>query len=111
MFNIIAYLGHGAGYLTLLNEHMITNLNQRMESSEAQTPEDIAALIANLIYLKKGSKALTDVPFNIGSNSISQKVVEAVRTNPTGWGGIYSTLLEKTPVIDNIYSPEYHDEL
>ena len=102
------YLGHGAGYITLLNEHMIATLNQRMASSEAQTSEDIAAVITNLIYLKFGSKTLTHVPFNIGSNSLSQKVIEEVRKQPTGWGGIYSAILDKTPVIDDVLK---HEEL
>jgi hypothetical protein len=87
---------------------MIKNLNQRMASSEAQTPEDIAAVIANLIYLKFGAKSLTDVPFNIGSNSLSQKVIEEVRKNPTGWNGIYTAILEKTPIIDDVL---HHEEL
>jgi hypothetical protein len=87
---------------------MINNLNQRMVSSEAQAPEDIAAVIANLIYLKFGSKNVTEVPFNMGSNSASQKVLQEVRKNPTGWGGIYSAILSKTPLIDDLLT---HEEL
>lgn len=101
-------IGHGAGYITLLNDHMVNNLNQRMASNEAQSPDEIAAVIANLIYLKFGAKNLTDIPFNIGSSSTSQKVIEEVRKNPTGWGGIYSAILSKTPVIDDILT---RDEL
>ena len=87
---------------------MVNNLNQRMASNEAQSPDEIAAVIANLIYLKFGAKNLTDIPFNIGSSSTSQKVIEEVRKNPTGWGGIYSAILSKTPAIADILT---RDEL
>jgi hypothetical protein len=43
------------------------------------------------------AKRVTDVPFNIGSNFDSQKLLEEVRVNPTGWGGIYSDILKSVP--------------
>lgn len=43
------------------------------------------------------AKRLTDVPFNIGSSYDSQKLLEEVRVNPTGWGGIYSDIFASLP--------------
>jgi hypothetical protein len=39
----------------------------------------------------------TDVPFNIGSGKSSQAIIEAVRRQPTGWGGIYTDILLSLP--------------
>lgn len=42
----------------------------------------------------------TDVPFNIGSGKPSQAIIEAVRKQPTGWGGIYTDILLGLPRVN-----------
>lgn len=37
------------------------------------------------------------MPFNIGSGKPSQAIIEAVRRQPTGWGGIYTDILLSLP--------------
>lgn len=88
-----------ASYLQKYTDGMIAGLNYRMQSKEAQTAEDVATLLVNLAHMKNRAKRITDVPFNIGSNRDSQSILEDVRKNPTGWGGIYSEILERVPAL------------
>jgi hypothetical protein len=43
--------------------------------------------------------------------SISQAVLEAVRKQPTGWGGMYANLLRSVPALPKVYeTPEMRAE-
>lgn len=104
---------------------------RRLESNEAQTPDEVAQVIVNLIINRLHSRTfsgkqvfhgyvffflpfLVDIPFNIGTsaesqvimifsflsqwrNPMSQRVIEMVRKNPTGWGGVYTSILQSLP--------------
>lgn len=90
------------GYLEGLSQMMIDSLNRRMASQEAQSAESVAEIVHHLAVLKyEGRGRITDVPFNIGTSQESQKVIEDVRVNPTGWGGIYSQLLANMPILED----------
>lgn len=86
-----------AAYLKMYTDGMIAGLQYRMDSPEAQTSQEIGQLLVNLATLKANSKRITDIPFNIGSNLDSQKILEEVRVHPTGWGGIYSEIISRVP--------------
>jgi len=87
------------GYLDGLNEYMVLALNQRMASAEAQTAQSVGVIVHHLALRKfvDGRGRITDVPFNMGTSPESQKVIEDVRVNPTGWGGAYTRLLANLP--------------
>ena len=86
------------GYLEALNQMMIDSLDRRMASPEAQTAEDVAVIVHHLAVIKfEGPGRATDVPFNMGTSPESQRVLEDIRVNPTGWGGLYSELLKHMP--------------
>lgn len=87
-------------YLQVLTSGMVAGLNHRMQTEEAQTSEDLAHVLVNLVNLKQQSKRITDIPFNIGSNKDSQNLIEQVRKQPTGWGGIYNDILKVVPNLD-----------
>ena len=63
---------------------MIASLNRRMESPEAQSSEDVARVVLNIVKLRLQSTNLRDTPFNFGSSRDSQAVIESVRLHPTG---------------------------
>ena len=86
-------------YLTGFTKLMVDTLNQRMKSGEAQDQESVARVIVNVAHMKKDARKLVEVPFNIGTNQASQGVIEAVRSNPTGWTGMYAKLLAMVPPI------------
>lgn len=84
-------------YLQTLTDRMIAGLKHRLQGSEGQPVEAIGHLLGNLIMLRINAKRLTDVPFNIGSNHDSQHLLEEIRVNPTGWGGVYSEIFKSLP--------------
>lgn len=84
-------------FLQLLTDRMIAGLRHRLQGPDGQPVEEIGHLLVNLIMLRIGAKRLTDVPFNIGSNHDSQHLLEEVRVNPTGWGGVYSEIFKSLP--------------
>eukprot|EP01040_Poterioochromonas_malhamensis_P006748 gene6748-7271_t len=84
-------------YLQVFTDRMLAGFSYRMASPEAQSSEDIAKVINNLIHLKLRSTRMTDIPFNIGSGYDSQKLLEEVRLHPTGWGGVYSEITKILP--------------
>ena len=86
-------------YLAGFTKLMVDTLNQRMKSGEAQDQESVARVIVNVAHMKKDARKLVEVPFNIGTNQASQGVIEAVRSNPTGWTGMYAKLLAMVPPI------------
>merc|ERR1719359_2082356 len=66
-------------YLTSLTNKMISSLDRRMLAPEAQSSEDVAQVLLNLakVHLEDAEhdhKRL--VPFNFGSSSDSQKIIE-----------------------------------
>lgn len=85
------------GYLKALINRLIKGLEQRIQSPEGQTGGDVAKLLVNIAGLKIKAKRLTDVPFNIGSSMDSQKILEEVKKQPTGWGGLYYEILQGLP--------------
>jgi NADP-dependent 3-hydroxy acid dehydrogenase YdfG len=88
------------GYLGSLAQVMVDSMMRRMENGEAQNPQDCAQVVVGVALLKLDSgKRIEDIPFNIGSNRESQMVIEAVRKHPTGWGGMYSNLLDSIPAL------------
>lgn len=86
-------------YLHQFTDRIVAGLNYRMQSAEAQTSEEIGQLLVNLVALKLSSKRITDVPFNIGSNRDSQKMLEELKKYPTGWGGLYNDILKNIPPV------------
>lgn len=88
-------------YLQVLTSGMIAGLNHRMQGPEAQTSEELAHVLVNLVTLKLQAKRITDVPFNIGSNKDSQNLIEQVRKQPTGWGGIFNDILQVVPPLES----------
>ena len=101
-------------YLTDLTQMVVDRLNYRMQTDEAQDSEDVAKVIAHLAIIKKDTNRLEDVPFSIGTNAESQAVLEAVKKQPTGWGGMYHNLLgsmPKLPVREQLVPKPEHEEL
>lgn len=84
-------------YLQLLTDRIIAGLRHRLLGPDGQPVEEIGHLLMNLIMLRISAKRLTDVPFNIGSNHDSQHLLEEIRVNPTGWGGVYSEIFKTLP--------------
>jgi len=90
-------------YLASLTEAVVQSLNRRMASDEAQDSEDVANVIVHLAVMKLASRRIEDIPFNIGTSTNSQAVLEAVRKQPTGWGGMYTNLLRSVPPLPRVY--------
>ena len=85
-------------YLQTLTDRMIAGLNMRIhQSADGQTAEDLGKLVVNVASLRLKSKRLTDVPFNIGSNYDSSQLLQEVRKQPTGWGGLFNEILKSMP--------------
>lgn len=101
------------GYLEGLSEMMAQSLERRMHTAEAQSPEQVAGIVLTLTSMKfSGPGRATDVPFNIGTSPDSQRVLEAVKLHPTGWGGLYNGLLANLPTLVEQPGPEAsRDEL
>ena len=43
---------------------------------------------------------MQEVPFNLATSPASQKVLDSVRVQPSGWGGIYSDILANAPPLE-----------
>ena len=81
------------GYLEALTQTYVDALGARMAGDEAQSAIEAAEVIINLALLKLQARSLVEVPFNFGTNSFSQELLESVRKQPTGWGGLHSAIL------------------
>ena len=46
------------------------------------------------------------MPFNIGSDFKSQRVVDAVRVHPDGWGGVYYNVMRSLPTMQQALAAE-----
>jgi NADP-dependent 3-hydroxy acid dehydrogenase YdfG len=101
--------GHSE-YLRQFTDRMIAGLNYRMKTPEAQTAEDVAKVLTNLIHMKLTATRMTDVPFNIGSSYDSQRLLEEVKKFPTGWGGIYNEITKILPPLPE-EEPKNREEL
>eukprot|EP01039_Chlorochromonas_danica_P006289 gene6288-6935_t len=95
-----------ADYLNRFTDAMVDTLNRRMAAPSAQSSEEIGTLLVNLAELQSKAKHVTDVPFNVGSNHDSQKVIEEVRKHPTGWGGIFTNVLQSLPPLPSHQNDE-----
>jgi NAD(P)-dependent dehydrogenase (short-subunit alcohol dehydrogenase family) len=98
-------------YLQAFTNRMVAGLNYRMTTPEAQTGDDIAKVLTNLVHLKTTSTRMTDIPFNIGSSYDSQRLLEEVKKFPTGWGGIYNEITKMLPTLPVEAEEPKKDEL
>jgi short-subunit dehydrogenase len=90
-------------YYHRFTDKMIESLNKRMQvPEEAQSSEEVAQVLVNLVEKKLVATALTDVPFNVGPGPASQSLIEGLRVHPTGWGGLYSTYLNSVPPLKTL---------
>lgn len=98
-------------YLQIITGGMVAGLEHRMKSPDAQSSEEFAHVLVNLVNLKLAAKRVTDVPFNIGSNRDSQSLLEQVKKIPTGWGGLYNDILKVIPPVrETLESIASHSE-
>lgn len=90
------------GYLQSLTDRIAAGLQARIDSPDGQTAEEVGRLLVNLASMKFRQHGppvrLTDLPFNIGSSYDSQRLLEQVLVQPTGWGdGVYNQILDSVP--------------
>ena len=85
------------GYITSVTNRLLLGLKARTQSEHGQSSESVAEHIRALIDMRFSARRITDVPFNIGSNMDSQEILQEVRVNPTGWGGLYHDILAGMP--------------
>ena len=103
-----------SGYLHHITNMAINALAKRMDSGEAQTPDDVAAVVLNVHRLHLEAKLLEEIPFNVGTSSQSMAILDHIKKYPTGWGGMYSALLKRMPTITEVIAineMEKKDEL
>jgi short-subunit dehydrogenase len=98
-------------YLHVFTDRIIAGLNYRMQSAEGQSSAELGQLLVNLVHLKENARRITDIPFNIGSNRDSQKMLEELRKYPTGWGGLYNEILKNIPPVPEKSDTPPNDEL
>jgi hypothetical protein len=89
--------------LEAYTDMMIRQLNLRMQSAEVQSANEIGDIVVDVALLKLNSSQLTQVPFNLATSPQSQKVLDGVRVNPTGWGGIYAGILDAVPSLVSLH--------
>ena len=89
------------GYLKYVADKAVSNLENRMNSPEAQTPENVASVVVNVYRLYLEAKRMEDVPFNVGTSTQSMAILEHVRKFPTGWGGMFTALLQRMPTLQD----------
>lgn len=97
-----------------LVQFMINALNLRMKTEEAQTSESVAQVIIDIVQKKLDNPEsdITNLPFNMGTNTQSQGVLESIRLVPSGWGDLhkkYLSLIE--PLVKQYVSTDKNDEL
>ena len=84
-------------YLVQLTDRFVSSLAKRIELKDTQSVDDVALVLNNLVHIKLTARKVSDVPFNIGTNLASQKIIETVRRDPIGWGEISKNLLLSMP--------------
>jgi NADP-dependent 3-hydroxy acid dehydrogenase YdfG len=97
------------GYARTLTERLLLGLAARVSGPDAQTSDQLADHIVAIMEMRLKAKRLTDVPFNIGSTMDSQEILEDVRVNPTGWGGIYNEILKGVPPLPSFVQSPAND--
>lgn len=91
----------GTSHLHHMKMRAINLLQEACKTSAAQESDEIAALLVQLAekrFQQSTEKPVQDIPFNIGSGAQSNALLTALRTHPTGWGGIYDTILASIPI-------------
>jgi len=99
------------GYLDFVTDKAVKDLNRRMTTSEAIDPDAVGMIVVNLAKIGQERRHVTDVPFNIGTSRQSMAILEHLRKHPTGWGGMYTGLLERMPAFSDVPPPLLTDEL
>ncbi len=84
-------------YLEQLTDRFVSAMTKRVDLKDTQSVDDVAMVVSNLVHMKLMAKKVSDVPFNIGTNLASQKIIETVRKDPIGWGEISKNLLINMP--------------
>ena len=97
------------GYLKYVAEKAVSNLENRMNSPEAQTPADVAYVVVNVYRLYLDAKRMEDVPFNVGTSTQSMAILEHVKKFPTGWSGMFTGLLQRMPTISDVMHNQNHE--
>ncbi len=81
-------------------------MREKMVAPDAQSSDSVAEVLLGLVekrlLLKNTDTDLTSIPFNIGTNSVSQGLLQDIRKFPTGWGGIFTKLMESIPPLNNV---------
>jgi len=90
------------GYLDFVTQRAITSLNERFESKEAVDADTVGMIVVNVAKIGLERRHVVDVPFNVGTNRQSMAILEHLRHHPTGWGGMYTGLLERMPSIKDV---------
>jgi len=89
------------GYLHAAADKAIANLESRMSGFEGQQSHEVARVIVNVAHIGMDARKVTDVPFSVGTNRKTQALISSVRTNPTGWGGLYTDMMAAQPTMDD----------
>jgi hypothetical protein len=97
----------GDDYLHAMVEKTVTSMREKMLSADAQSSESVAHGLIELVnqrlsLLTEDNPDLTLIPFNVGSNAISQGLLEETRKYPSGWGGIFTNILKSMPPVDKL---------
>lgn len=90
------------GYVDFITQRAISSLNERFESKEAVDPDTVGMIVVNVAKIGLERRHVVDVPFNVGTNRQSMAILEHLRHHPTGWGGMYTGLLERMPSIKDV---------
>eukprot|EP00606_Chrysophyceae_sp_TOSAG23-5_P000544 GSChrysophyteH2.ASY1.ANO1.1015.1 assembled CDS len=99
-------------YLTGLTQMVVDRLHRRMASAEeSQDSEEVAKVIVHLAVMRMNTHRIEDIPFQMGTGENSQKVIEAVKREPTGWTGMYANLLRSIPKLPVAKPPGSQEEL
>lgn len=101
------------GYIDFITQRAVSELERRMESPEAVDADTVGMIVVNLAKMGVERRFPQDVPFNVGTSRQSMAILDHLRKHPTGWGGMYSGLLERMPSITDVPSkePSAADEL
>ncbi len=93
-------------YLHAMVSRTISTMREKMVAPDAQSSDSVAEVLLGLVekrlLLKNTDADLTSIPFNIGTNSVSQGLLQDIRKFPTGWGGIFTKLMESIPPLNNV---------
>lgn len=103
-----------SGFQRGLSEHMVSLLNKRMTTDEAQSSDSVGELIVSIVLRKLDNATfdISDLPFNMGTNEPSQRVLDSVRVVPSGWSDMHRSFLKLIePIANRHLSPDTSEEL